>query len=167
MMVIAIAATLILYAYWYACRAAALDEKEKLSKVTIDYLDDESAPAKMKDMAYFAYLGAGKWWFFPTICVLAPIVLLLTKEQRTAPSSQLINKGEKASFQDVMDSIVAVNMKRHPLMSMFFAAVAILLSVIAILTRITFGGIKKIPTFSSSILHAIDFMHTFVKKSHP
>lgn len=166
MMVIAVAATLILYAYWYTCRATALDEKEKLAKITIDYLNDDTAPSKMKDMAYFSYLGAGKWWFFPTVCLLAPIVLLLTKEKHPAPSNQLINKGNKVSFQDVMDSVVSVNMKRHPVISICFAAIAILLSIVAILTKVAFGGIKKIPSFSSSILHVIDFMHTLGKKSH-
>lgn len=84
MMVIAVAATLILYAYWYTCRATALDEKEKLSKITIDYLNDDTAPSKMKDMAYFSYLGAGKWWFFLLYASL-PLSYCCSQRKNTRP----------------------------------------------------------------------------------
>ncbi|EPC4604261.1 MULTISPECIES: hypothetical protein [Klebsiella] len=166
MIIVAVIAVLVLYAYWYACRASALDEKEKLSKVTIDYFNDDRAPSKMKDMAYFSYLCAGRWWFFSSVCILVPFVLLFTKDNQVESANKSIDKGENVNFQDVMNLIVSVNIKRHPLTSIFFAAIALLLATAAIFIRMIFGGIKKIPRFSSSILYAIVFMHTIRKKAH-
>ena len=165
-MIIAVVAVLILYAYWYVCRASSLEEKEKLAKVTIDYFNDENAPSKMKDMAYFSYLCAGRWWFFSSVCILVPFVLLFTKENHVDNANKIIDSGDSVSFQDVMNLIVSVNMKRHPLISIFFAAIALLLAAAAIFLRMIFGGLKKIPSFSSSILYAIGFMHTLRRKAH-
>lgn len=165
-MIIAMFAAVMLYAYWYACRSTSLEEKEKLSEITVTYLSDDSVSSKMKDVAYASYLGAGKWWFFPALCILAPFVFLIAKEKDTEKADKLITEGGGVNLQDVMNSVVAVNMKRSPIISVFFAAGCALLVAVAIWFRVLFGGLKKIPSVSSSILSAMDIIISLKKKAH-
>ncbi|HEN3602163.1 TPA: hypothetical protein U5E25_003660 [Yersinia enterocolitica] len=165
-MIIASIAILIVYAYWYSCRSSSLSEKEKLADITIGYMNEENAPDKMKDIAYLSFLGAGKWWFFPLICISSPIILLLTNSQSVADSEQVLNKGDKVNFQDVMDSVMVVHMKRYPISSIILGILAILLSALAILVKICFGGLKKIPSINASVLVAAELVNTLRAKLH-
>lgn len=165
-MIIATAAVMMLYVYLYICRSSSLDEKEKLSKIIITFLEDDAAPGNMKTLAYLSYVIAGKWWFFPIICLITPLVILFTKEKGIDAADKKVHEGGAVTFQDVMNSVVAVSMKRNPLTSIFFAASAALLAAIAICLRMIFGSLKSIPSINASILSTVNFIHTLRKKSH-
>ncbi|NIL25039.1 hypothetical protein HB980_00485 [Yersinia massiliensis] len=165
-MIIAIISVFIIYAYWYSCRSSSLLEKEKLANITIDYMNEENVPDKMKDIVYLSFISAGKWWFFPLVCISSPIALLLANDRDAANSDEIRSKGDKVKLQDVMDSILAVNMKRNPITSIFFGILTLLLSALAILIKVLFGGLKKLPSVSSSVLIVAELVNTLRTKLH-
>ncbi|MEQ9721266.1 hypothetical protein ABQG65_08725 [Yersinia alsatica] len=165
-MATAIISVVILYIYWYSCRSSALREKENLADITIAYLKDEKSPGTLKDIVYYAFIGADRFWFFPLICLLYPFIFLFINEKITSKSDEIISNSDSIKFQDVINLVVAVNIKRHPITSMLFASLAVLLSTITISLRIVFGGLKKIPNFSASVITTAKLINVLRNKLH-
>ncbi len=165
-MITAIILVIILYAYWYFCRLSAFYEKEKLVDTTIAYLDDKNAPDTMKYMVYFSFIGSDRCWFFPLICLMFPFVFMFAIESKPAVSEEDTGQGTHVSFKRIMESIVLICIKRHPIISTFFALVSVLLVTITISLKIIFGNLKNIPNLSHSIILTANLINGLRAKIH-
>lgn len=158
-MITAIILVIILYAYWYFCRLSAFYEKEKLLDITMAYLDDKNAPDTMKDIAYFSFISSDRFWFFPLVCLMFPFVFMFAIESKPAVSAQDTDQDTRVSFKYIMRTVVLIGIKRHPIISTFFALVSILLLTTSMLFKMILGDFKSHVNLSHSIISTVGIIN--------
>lgn len=131
--------------YWMLCRKRSLAMQARAVEMLEAFYADDTQNDKAKQIAHANYRLAQRWWYFPMLVVIVPVLvpaIMLFDRQGLAPDG---SNGTK--MKELMDCLVMIYVSRNPIIATLCMSSIIIATLPAILLGVLLNRVRTIPSF--------------------
>lgn len=142
---LALIGSVVMVFYWMLCRQRSLVVQSKAVEMLKDFYADETQNEKAKHIAHSNYKLAQRWWYFPILVVIVPVmvpVIMLFDRQGLTPDG-----GNGQKVKEIMDCLVMIYVTRNPITATLCMTSIIIATLPAILLGVLLNRLRTVPSF--------------------